>query len=103
MPLPALISALLSLRNLSQQARLDGFFASVCGSEFLLREGSDRAFDKARTHPPAPTRTSPNQPALVSLHDRVVCRADEAGLIQRGCGLRVVAGDGSLLMPAVRP
>ena len=61
LPLPALIGALLSMRNQSQQAMLDGFFASVCGSEFLLREVSDR------------------------------------------CGLRVVVGDGSLLMPAVRP
>ena len=95
MPLPALIGALLSLRNLSQQAGLDGFFASVCSSDFLLRQVSDGAFDKGCTHS--------HQPALVSLHDRVVCRADEAGLIQRGCGLRVVAGDGYLLVPAVRP
>ena len=95
LPLPALIGALLSMRNQSQQAMLDGFFASVCGSEFLLREVSDRAFDKARNHL--------HLPALVSLNDLVVRRADEAGLIQRWCGLRVVAGDGSLLMPAVRP
>ena len=93
LPLPALIGALLSMRNQSRQAMLDGFFASVCGSEFLLREVSVRAFDKARNHL--------HLPALVSLNDLVVRRADEAGLIQRWCGLRVVAGDGSLLMPAV--
>jgi hypothetical protein len=95
LPLPALIAALLSMRNQSQQCMLDGFFASVCGTESLLREVSDRAFAKARDHL--------HLPALVSLNDLVVRRADEAGLIERWCGLRVVAADASLLMPAVRP
>ena len=55
LPLPALIGALLSMRNQSQQAMLDGFFASVCGSVHPLREVSDRAFAKAcdRLHLPA--------------------------------------------------
>ena len=52
---------------------LDGFFASVCGSESLLREVSDRAFAKARERL--------HMPALVGLNDLVVRRADEAGLI----------------------
>ena len=83
------------MRNQSQQAMLDGFFASVCGSPDLIREVSDRAFAKAREHL--------HLPALNSLNDLVVRRADEAGLISRWCGLRVVAGDASVLMPAVRP
>ncbi len=62
LPLPALIGALLSMRNQSQQAMLDGFFASVCGSVDPLREVSDRAFAKARDHLHAP--------ALVSLRKR---------------------------------
>ena len=95
LPLPALIAALLSMRNQSQQAMLDGFFASVCGTESLLREVSDRAFAKARDRL--------YLPAMVSLNDVVVRRADEAGLIERWCGLRVVAADASVLMPAVRP
>ena len=95
LPLPALIGALLSMRNQSQQTMLDGFFASVCGSESLLREVSDRAFAKARERL--------HMPALVGLNDLVVRRADEAGLIERWCGLRVVAADASLLMPALRP
>lgn len=95
LPLPALIGALLSMRNQSQQAMLDGFFASICGTGSALREVSDRAFAKARDRL--------HLPALVSLNDLVVRRADEAGLIERWCGLRVVAGDASLLMPAVRP
>ena len=95
LPLPALIGALLSMRNQPQQAMLDGFFGSVCGTESLQREVSDRAFAKARDRL--------HLPALNSLNDLVVQRADEAGLIERWCGLRVVAADASLLMPAVRP
>lgn len=95
LPLPALIAALLSMRNQSQQAMLDGFFASVCGAGGSLRAVSDRAFARARDRL--------HQPALVSLNDLVVRRADAAGLIQRWCGLRVVAGDASVLMPALRP
>lgn len=95
LPLPALIGALLSMRNQSQQTMLDSFFASICDTACPQREVSDRAFAKARDRL--------HLPALVSLNDLVVRRADEAGLIERWCGLRVVAGDGSALMPAVRP
>ena len=83
------------MRNPSQQTTVGACFASVCGAQDPLREVCARAFAKApdRLHPPA----------LVSLNDRVVSRADEAGVIQRWYGLRVVAGDASVLMPAVRP
>jgi len=89
-----LIGALLTMRNQSQQTMLDGFFASVCGTECPQRGVSDRAFAKARDRL--------HMPALTSLNDLVIRRADEAGLIQRWYGLRVVAGDASVLMPAVR-
>jgi hypothetical protein len=56
---------------------------------------SDRAFAKARSHL--------HLPALNSLNELVVRRADEAGLIPRWRGLRVVAADASVLMPALRP
>ena len=95
LPLPALIGALLSMSSQSQQATLDGFFASVCGNPVPLRGVSDRAFAKARDHL--------HMPALVALNDLVVQRADEAGFVMRWEGLRVVAADASLLMPAVRP
>ena len=95
LPLPALIAALLSMRNQSQQAMLDGFFASVCDSGLPLRAVSDRAFAKARD--------PIHLPAMTALNDMVVRRADEAGFNPRWCGLRVVAADASLLMPAVRP
>ena len=95
LPLPALIGALLSMTNLSQQATLDGFFASLGSSPCPQRGVSDRAFAKARNHL--------HMPALSSLNDWVVERADRAGLVPRWGGLRVVAADASVLMPAVRP
>ena len=95
LPLPALIGALLSMSSQSQQATLDGFFASVCANPVPLRGVSDRAFAKARDHL--------HMPALVALNDLVIRRADEAGFVMRWEGLRVVAADASLLMPAVRP
>lgn len=73
LPLPALIAALLSMRNQSQQAMLDGFFASILDTAGPRREVFDRAFAKARDRL--------HLPALVSLNDLVVGRANEAGLI----------------------
>ena len=95
LPLPALIGALLTMRNQSQQLTVDGFFAAIGGSAVPLCGVSDRAFAKARNHL--------HLPALQSLNDWVVRRADEAGLVQRWHGLRVVAADASVLMPALRP
>jgi len=54
----------------SQQATLDGFFASVCANPVPLRGVSDRAFAQARDHL--------HLPALVALNDLVVQRAGEA-------------------------
>ncbi len=48
LPLPALIAALLTMRNHSQQAMLDYFFASLLDTAGPRRELSDRAFAKAR-------------------------------------------------------
>ena len=95
LPLPHLIGALVSMRNQSQQATLDGFFAGLDGTSSLRRVVSDRAFAK--------TRDRLHLPALVSLNELVVRRADEAGWVARWQGLRVVAADASVLMPAVRP
>ena len=95
LPLPALVASLLSMRNQSQQTTLDAFFASVCDTQGLRREVCDRAFAKARNQL--------HLPALISLNDLVVSRADEAGLVRRWQGLRVVGADASVLRPAVRP
>jgi hypothetical protein len=94
LPLPCLIAALLSMRGQSQQVTLDSFFASLCDSPLPSRGVSDRAFAKARSHL--------HMPALTALNDMLVERADAAGFVPRWQGLRVVAGDGSALMPAVR-
>ena len=82
------------MRGQSQQVTLDSFFASLCDSPLPSRGVSDRAFAKARSHL--------HMPALTALNDMLVERADAAGFIPRWQGLRVVAGDGSVLMPAVR-
>jgi Transposase DDE domain len=94
LPLPALVAALLSMRGQSQQVMLDSFFASLHGDEGLLRRISNRAFAKARDRL--------HLPALQSLNEFVLHSAEAAGVISRWRGLRVVAGDGSVLMPAVR-
>jgi hypothetical protein len=94
LPLPCLIASLLSMRGQSQQVTLDSFFGSLCDSPLPCRGVSDRAFAKARSHL--------HMPALVALNDTLVASADAAGLVPRWLGLRVVAGDGSVLMPALR-
>jgi hypothetical protein len=92
--LPALIASLLSMRGQAQQVTLDSFFGSLCNSPLPCRGVSDRAFAKARSQL--------HLPALTALNERLVQRADAAALVPRWLGLRVVAGDGSVLMPAVR-
>jgi hypothetical protein len=95
LPLPALIAALLAMRSQSQQVMLDSFFAGLAGGASLVRGVSDRAFAKARSRL--------HMPALESLNHWLVDHAESAGRIARWRGLRVVAGDASVLMPAVRP
>jgi Transposase DDE domain len=93
LPLPALIATLLTMRSSSQQVMLDSFFSSLCDGE-PLRGVSDRAFAKAR-----------NQlymPALQWLNDWVLEQAQAGGFVPRWRGLRLVAGDASVLMPALR-
>jgi len=96
--LPALIATLLSMRSGSQQSLLDAFFSSLCaaagaGAGFV-RAVSDRAFAKARSHL--------HMPALSWLNDWLLDRVEAAGLVPRWRGLRLVAADASVLMPAVR-
>lgn len=60
----------------------------------LLRVVSDRAFAQARARL--------HMPALSWLNEQLVARADAASLVTRWQGLRLVAADASVLMPAVR-
>ena len=94
LPLPALVAALLTMRGSSQQSMLDGFFGAVCGTSGFVRGVSDRAFAQARSRL--------HLPALEWLNAQFVARVDSQGLIPRWHGLRVVAGDASVLMPALR-
>jgi len=94
LPLPALVATLLFMRASSQQALLDSFFGRLCGDGSLVRAVSDRAFAQARARL--------HMPALSWLNEQLVARADAAGLVPRWQGLRLVAADASVLMPAVR-
>jgi hypothetical protein len=98
LPLPALISTLLVMRSGSQQALLDTFFTNLCApvrsGGGMFRAVSDRAFAKARSHL--------HMPALSWLNDWVIDRAEAAAMVPRWQGLRLVAADASLLMPAIR-
>lgn len=97
LPLPALVGSLMCLRG-TVQSGLDHFFGSLCsaadGALSVLRHASDRAFAKARSRL--------HQPALAWLNDWLVGRAQEGGFVPRWHGLRLVAADASVLMPAVR-
>ena len=83
------------MRNQSQQVTLDSFFSSLSDDGDWQRLVSDRGFAKARDHLA--------WGALERLNTFVVERADALGLVPRWRGLRVVAADASVLMPAVRP
>jgi len=94
LPLPALIAALLSMRGASQQSMLDEFYASLHGDAGMARGVSDRAFAKARARL--------HMPALTWLNEQLVANVEALGWVPRWHGLRVVAGDASVLMPAMR-
>lgn len=95
LPLPRLLGALLSMRGQSQQVMLDAFFGSLSEDGHWQRSVSDRGFAKARD------RLAWG--ALERLNTFAVQRSDALGLVPRWQGLRVVAADASVLMPAVRP
>jgi Transposase DDE domain len=93
LPLPALIASLVTMRASSQQSMLDAFFGAACGDQ-AVRGVSDRAFAKAREQL--------HMPALQRLNDWVLGQAAAAGFMPRWNGLRLVAADASVLMPALR-
>ena len=94
LPLPALVAALLTMRGGSQQTLLDGFFGALAGSIQFVRGVSDRAFAQARARL--------HMPALSWLNDQLLARLQTLAPVSRWQGLRVVAGDASVLMPARR-
>lgn len=60
----------------------------------MLRGVSDRAFGKASSHLHMPALTAPN--------DQVLANAEDGGVVPSWQGLRLVAGEASVLMPAIR-
>lgn len=83
------------MRGQSQQVMLDSFFGSLAQDGQWHAGVSDRGFAKARDRL--------NAGCLSRLNTFVVERAEALGHIARWQGLRVVAADASVLMPAVRP
>jgi len=94
LPLPKLIAALLSMRSSSVQVGLDSFFGSLGSDGDLQHVVSDRAFAKARDNL--------SWSGFQRLNTFVVNLASKMGLVPRWQGLRVVAGDASAFMPALR-
>jgi hypothetical protein len=95
LPLPKLIGALLSMRASSQQVMLDSFYGSLSADGDWQRGISDRGFAQARD--------KLSWASLEHLNTFVIKTAETFGLIPRWHGLRLVAADASVLMPAIRP
>ena len=94
LPLPALVATLLCMRASSQQCLLDSVFGAMRDTAAMVRGVNDRAFAKARSHL--------HIPALSALNDQVLAHVERAGMVPRWQGLRLVAADASVLMPAIR-
>lgn len=92
--LPVLISSLLCRRGASVPSSLADFFSHLRGPRAADQAPSDRAFAAARSHL--------HVPALTCLNDELVSRAEAAGVLGRWRGLRLVAADASVFMPAIR-
>lgn len=89
LPLPALVSVMLSGMRKSVQTELDEFFAHLKDQAHLVRHVSEQAFAKAR----AKLSTT----AIPELNDWLVARADADGFVPRWRGRRLVAADASAL------
>ena len=93
LPLPTLVSALLSFRGASVQSELDAFFSSLntVGATVLV---SDRALAQARS--------KLHVPALWALNDRLISAVETRAQLHLFKGRRLVCADGTLLAPAQR-
>ena len=87
LPLPTLVAFMLTGLCKSVQAELDQFFGHLQQQANLVRHVSEQAFAQARA------KLSPA--ALPTLNDHLLTEVEQAGLLPRWRGLRLVAGDGS--------
>jgi hypothetical protein len=94
LPLPTLVTLMLSGMRMSVGAELDEFFGHLNEQAALLHEVSEQAFAQAR----AKLSTC----ALPLLNDWLLSQVEQAGLIVRWHGLRVVAADASNLRFGLR-
>ena len=94
LPLPALVSLLLSGMRKSVQAELDEFFAHLRQQAQLVRQVSEQAFAQARA--------KLSNTALPRLNDWVIERAQHYGFVSRWNGLRLVAADASTVRFGLR-
>jgi hypothetical protein len=83
------------MRSSSQQVMLDSFFGSLSADGNWKCGVSDRGFAQARD--------KLSWSCLSRLNTFVIKAVDVLGLIPRWHGLRLVAGDASVLRPAIRP
>jgi hypothetical protein len=94
LPLPTLVTLMISGMRMSVGAELDEFFGHLNEQAALLHEVSEQAFAQAR----AKLSTC----ALPLLNDWLLSQVEQAGLIVRWHGLRVVVADASNLRFGLR-
>lgn len=94
LPLPSLIAIMISGMRKSVRAELDEFFAHLRQQAQLVHHVSEQAFAQARA--------KVSGAAIPALNDWFIRRVDDAGLIPRWRGLRLVAADGSKLHFGIR-
>ena len=85
LPLSTLVATLQCLRGASQQALVENDFTALSADAQPVCSVSDRAFAKARPHL--------HVQAVTALNDKLLARAETAGLLPRWQGLRLVAAD----------
>ena len=94
LPLPALVSVMITGMRKSVQTELDEFFAHLQQGAQLVRKVTEQAFAQARS--------KLSSTAIPSLNDWLIQRAEADGYITRWQGLRLVAADASTIRFGVR-
>lgn len=94
LPLPVLVSIMLSGMRMSIQAELDTFFAHLRQQAQLVHEVSEQAFSQARA--------KLSLTAIPRLNDWLIARAEQDRFVPRWRGLRLVAADASKLRFGLR-
>jgi len=94
LPLPTLVSIMLTGMRMSVQAELDTFFAHLRQQAQLVHEVTEQAFAQARA--------KLSLTAIPRLNDWLIARAGHDGFVPRWRGLRLVAADASTVRFGLR-